>query len=201
MNSSMKKFFQLSIMLLGLSTVAVANTGFPSISLKHVPSEKKVTLSIDGLKENNTIILQDENGAVLLREETKGETSFAKLLNLSNLPAGNYYLRIKSSLKEVVQPITLTEEEAIINSDRQREFFAPVIKAQSGYLDISLFNNRVSDVEVTILDQKDNVVFTESLQNVVIVQKRYNLNQLHWGAYTVQLRTPEQVYQQQFSIR
>ncbi|MCB0568190.1 MAG: PPC domain-containing protein [Phaeodactylibacter sp.] len=201
MSAAMKKFFQLSVILLSLAIPAMAGTGFPAINLKHVPSEKKVTLSIDGLKENTTIILQDDNGYTLMKEETEGQASFAKLLNLDNLPAGNYYLRIQTSLKEVVQPIVLTEKEAIVNPSRQREFFAPVIKANGGYLDISLFNGRLSDVEVTILDQDDNVAFTETLQNVVIVQKRYNLNQLRWGTYTIQVRTPEKLYQQQFNVR
>lgn len=197
----MKKFFQLSVIILGLAGTAMANSGFPAIDLKPVPTEKKAALSLDGLKENTTVILQDEYGAVLLREETKGNTTYAKLLNLGNLPAGNYYLRVVTSLKEVVQPIVLTEKEVVINPNRQREFFAPVIKAQDGRLDISLFNSRLSDVEITILDDRDNAAFSETLQNVVIVQKRYDLSQLRWGAYTVQVRTSEKLYQHQFYVR
>ena len=201
MNTALKNLALLSLLAFTVSATALTANAMPTISMNPVPAEKKVTLSIEGLKESATILLQDETGQVLLRENTKEEANFAKLINLTQLSAGNYYLRVKTSLKEVVQPIVLTETEAIVNTSKQREFFSPIIKTNGGYIDISFFNGKVGDVEVAILDKSGNAVFQETLQNVVIVQKRYNVNNLRWGNYTFRVSTPNQVHYHPFDAR
>jgi hypothetical protein len=184
-----------------LMVAAATGHALPTISMNPVPAEKKITLTIDGLKESATILLQDEKGEVLLREITKEEeASFAKIINLSQLAAGNYFLRVKTSLKEVVQPFELTNSEAIIQTSKQKEFFTPIIKSSGDFVDISFFNGKAGNVEIAIFDQKGELVFQEALQNVVIVQKRYNVNNLRWGDYTFRLSTAEQSHLHPFSI-
>jgi hypothetical protein len=200
----MNHLFQQPVrLLLFAALMAAAATGhaLPTISMNPVPAEKKITLTIDGLKECATILLQDENGEVLLREITKKEeASFAKIINLSQLAAGNYFLRVKTSLKEVVQPFELTNSEAIIQASKQKEFFAPIIKSSGDYVDISFFNSKAGNVEIAIFDQKGELVFQEALQNVVIVQKRYNVNNLRRGDYTFRVSTAEQSHFHPFSL-
>ncbi len=197
----MKKFIQLAILLFAVTSVSMANDLLPSITLKNVPSEKKFTLSIEGLKDKAEIILTDESGQILLSQETKGEQAFAKVFNLNQLPEGEYFLTVSTSLTETVQPLTLTENGVLLDSGKKREFFKPVIRVAEGHVDISLFNGRIGDVSVRILDHNNVAVFQEKLENVLVVEKRYRLAQLPWGNYSIEVATPSKTYYKAFDVR
>lgn len=197
----MKKFIQMTILLFAVTSVSIANDLLPSIILKNVPSEKKFTLSIEGLKDNAEIILTDESGQILLSQETNGQPAFAKVFNLSQLPEGEYFLTVSTSLTETVQPLTLNETGVLFDSGKKREFFKPVIRVAEGYVDVSLFNGRIGDVSVRIFDHKNEMVFQEKLDNVLVVEKRYRLSQLPWGNYSIEVATPSKTYYKAFDVR
>ena len=197
----MKKIIQLTILLLSVTSMMAANDNLPSITLKNIPAEKKFSLSIDGLKETAEIILTDIDGQVLLSQDTEGKKAFAKVFNLSELPSGDYFLTVRTSLRETVQPIALTKTEVLVYPERKREFYSPVIRVEKQHVDVSLFNGRIGNVTVNILDNNNAQVFQEKLENVLVVEKRYNLNQLPWGRYTIEVVTESNTYYKAFSVR
>ena len=201
MNTAMKKIIQLTILLLSVTSMMAANDNLPSITLKNIPAEKKFSLSIDGLKETAEIILTDIDGQVLLSQDTEGKKAFAKVFNLSELPSGDYFLTVRTSLRETVQPIALTKTEVLVYPERKREFYSPVIRVEKQHVDVSLFNGRIGNVTVNILDNSNEQVFQEKLENVLVVEKRYNLNQLPWGRYTIEVVTESNTYYKAFSVR
>ena len=201
MNTAMKKIIQLSILLFSITSLAMANDNLPSITLKNIPAEKKFSLSIEGLKGRAGITLTDISGQVLLSQETEGEKEFAKVFNLSQLPAGEYFLTVSTSLRETVQPITLTETEVLVDYNKKREFFSPVIQVKGEHIDVSMFNGRIGNVTINILDHNNEPVFQEKLENVLVVEKRYNLDQLHWGRYSIEVITPSKTYNKAFQVR
>lgn len=204
MKKAIKKIILLAALVLAITSVAMANHYLPAITLKNIPAEKKFSLSIEGLNEseNVAIVLTDINGQVLLREEAKGGKQFAKIFNLNQLPAGEYFISIRTSLQETVQPISLTQAEVLVDTGKRKEFFSPVIKvANSDHVDVSLFNGRLADVKVNILDYQNRPVFQEKLENVLLVQKRYRLDKLPWGQYTIEVVTPTHTYSKSFNIR
>ncbi|MCB0557919.1 MAG: T9SS type A sorting domain-containing protein [Lewinellaceae bacterium] len=201
MKKAMKKIIQLSILLFSITSLAMANDNLPSITLKNIPAEKKFSLSIEGLKGRAGITLTDISGQVLLSQETEGEKEFAKVFNLSQLPAGEYFLTVSTSLRETVQPISLTETEVWVNTDKKREFYSPVIQLKEDYIDVSLFNGRIGNVTINILDKNNERIFQEKLENILVVEKRYRLDQLLWGAYTIEVVTPSNTYYKAFTVR
>ena len=201
MNTAMKKTIQLTIVLFTVASMAMANDVLPSITLKNIPAEKKISLFIEGLNEEAKILLTDIDGQVLLSQETNGEKEFARVFNLNQLPRGEYFITVRTSLKEVVQPISLTGTEVLVNTEKKREFFTPVIRAEDDYVDVSLFNGRIGDVTVNILDSNNEQVFQEKLENVLVVEKRYRLDKLPWGRYTIEVVTPSKSYRKPFEVR
>ena len=197
----MKKTIQLTIVLFTVASMAMANDVLPSITLKNIPAEKKISLFIEGLNEEAKILLTDIDGQVLLSQETNGEKEFAKVFNLNQLPRGEYFITVRTSLKEVVQPISLTGTEVLVNTEKKREFFTPVIRAEDDFVDVSLFNGRIGDVTINILDSNNEQVFQEKLENVLVVEKRYRLDKLPWGRYTIEVVTPSKSYRKPFEVR
>ena len=197
----MKKTIQLTIVLFTVASMAMANDALPSITLKNIPAEKKISLFIEGLNEEAKILLTDIDGQVLLSQETNGEKEFARVFNLNQLPRGEYFITVRTSLKEVVQPISLTGTEVLVNTEKKREFFTPVIRAEDDFVDVSLFNGRIGDVTINILDSNNEQVFQEKLENVLVVEKRYRLDKLPWGRYTIEVVTPSKSYRKPFEVR
>ena len=120
---AMKKIIQLTIVLFAVTSMSMANNLLPSITLKNIPAERKFSLSIEGLTEKAEITLSDIDGQVLLSQKTEGQKEFAKVFNLNQLPSGDYFLTVATSLRETVQPITLTETEVLVDYNKKREFF------------------------------------------------------------------------------
>ncbi|HMQ46970.1 MAG TPA: hypothetical protein PKA00_08125 [Saprospiraceae bacterium] len=176
-------------------------TSFPVITVKDVPAEKKFSVNIEGLKEAAILELKDANGDVLLKQEiNKGP--FAKVFNLEQLPEGAYYFHITTGLKETVQPIDLKETGAYIDSSKQKEYYAPVIQVKDGYIDLSLYNNKISDVQITIVNKKNGFeLVRENLENVLVVERRYRLEDLPFGGYLFQVKTAHKTYYQDFRIK
>ena len=201
MNTAMKKIIQLTIVLFTVTSALMANDYLPSITLKNVPAEKKFSLAIEGLKENAKIILTDIDGQVLLSQDTEGKSSFAKVFNLNELPSGDYFISVRTSLRETVQPIVLTETDVRVNPDRKREFYSPVIRVEKEHVDVSLFNGRIANVTVKILSNGSEPVFEENLENVLVVEKRYKLDKLPWGRYTIEVITESDTFHKDFDIR
>lgn len=173
----------------------------PKVSFSTIPTEPKFSMTINGLKEDASIALRDTEGIILLEEQTEGKGNYSKVYNLSNLPEGTYYMSIKTSLKKTVQPIKLTAYGVEIDTGRRKEFYAPIIRAQEGQVDVSLYNGTAADVQITIFGNGQEVIYEEKLENVVLVEKRYSTERLPRGQYNFVINTPENIYNETFRVR
>lgn len=204
--TKMKKlmnFLLIATFFISTATSAMATDFMPLIKVSAIPAEKKFALTITNLKENAEISLRDgETGALLVAEEAYAEEAFAKVFNLNNLKTGKYYVSVKTSMQEVVQPITLTEYGVDADPNKVRKFYAPIFKVlDNKFVDVSYFAGKIDDVIVTIFNNNGASVYKERLDNVLLVEKRYDLNTLPWGRYTIQVETEDNVYSKEFDIR
>jgi hypothetical protein len=200
----MKNVVLILTLILGVSavnTLLATDSSFPDVKMKGIPAERKVSLVLEGLKENHTIMLQDANAVVLMKASTGEHRTYAKVLNLKNLPNGTYYVVIDSELKKMVQPISLQDNGVQVYENRSRTYYKPFIKVHEGYIDLSLFNGRLADVAVTIYNNKGREVFTETFENILTVERRYQMKKFANGKYTMKVKTPQDTYFKQFVIR
>lgn len=105
-------------------------------------------------------------------------------------------------MQEVVQPITLTKYGVEADPNKVRKFYAPIFKVHDNqYVDVSYFAGKLDDVIVTIFNNNGSTVYRERLDNVLLVEKRYDLETLPWGRYTIQVETEANVYTKDFDVR
>ncbi|MCR9099816.1 MAG: hypothetical protein NXI25_07670 [bacterium] len=202
----MKKLATLTmamIFMMSAATAALATDYMPFIKVSAIPSEKKFALTITNLKEGAEISLRDgATGALLVSEEAAAKKTFAKVFNLDNLETGIYYVSVKTSMQEIVQPITLTKYGVEADPNKVRKFYAPIFKVHGNqYVDVSYFAGKLDDVVVTIFNNNGSTVYRERLDNVLLVEKRYDLKTLPWGRYTIQVETEANVYTRDFDVR
>lgn len=202
----MKKLATLSLAVFFLMSAvnsALATDYMPLIKVSAIPSEKKFALTITNLKEQAEVSLRDgETGVLLVTAKAAAKQPFAKVFNLNDLEAGKYYVSVKTSLQEIVQPITLTKYGVEADPNKVRKFYAPVFKVHDNkFVDVSYFAGKIDDVVVTIFNNNGATVYKERLDNILVVEKRYDLNTLAWGRYTIQVETEDHVYTKDFDVR
>ncbi|TXB66568.1 hypothetical protein [Phaeodactylibacter luteus] len=201
----MKKLaIQLALLLIATAPLSAApGDRLPEVEFNRIPAEQKFSLKITNLREAATVLLRDGiDGTILAEQKAAAGTDYAKIFNLEGLNPGTYLVSIKTSLSELVQPIELTHSGAEIDPSRARRFYAPVFNlSKKGYIDISYFAGTIKDVLITIYNNNGSKVFSERLDNVLLVEKRYKLETLPWGRYTIQVETADKVYSKEFDVR
>ncbi len=158
-------------------------------------------MSVQDLKEAATVLMRDDQGVILFEATTPEKGSFTKTFDLKELPMGTYYVSVRTSLSERVQPVEKTRLGIEVNTSRSREFFTPTIKAGRGHVDVSLFNGKVADVGISIFDNDNHLLLREELENVVLVEKRFSTEKLPFGRYYIVVEAPNKTYTKAFDVR
>lgn len=197
----LKKVLIVSALILSvvLFVSAVASAANPVVTIAAGYS-KRVSVVMEQLASPTSVWVVNEDGIVLLEEKTTG-AKFAKMFNLELLPAGEYKVIVNMERKEIIQPVTLQENAVVINENKREEFFSPYIKVREDAIDVMLFNGRLTDVSVAIFDEQGSAVYEDTMQNVLKVEKRYSLNDLARGSYTVRVSTSHKDYYQAVAVK
>lgn len=192
----------LLLVLLVTSATALCATPASSLRIEKVNNGyKQVAVELAGFAGPVSLQLKSEKEDVLVNENVPVGAAFAKVFNLSQLPAGRYELHVGSETKDVVQPLTLTEADVILIEEQRREFFAPTLLLRGRNLDLNWFSSRiVGQVEVVILDDNGVPFFKDAVKNVFRVERRYRLEHLPRAQYTLRFTTPHKTYYQTIAL-
>ena len=188
-----QKTIALALLLVASTLTAVAKDAIPTVTIEKSGYEKKISVIIEHLKVPASVQITSTRGSVLEIEASEGER-FAKIFNVSNLEDGTYRVVVVMPSNEIVQPFSIKANKLELKPSEREVFFAPTLSWKNQALDVMMFNNRLVDVNVKLFDEYGNTVFEDSMQNVLKVERRYNLNELNRGKYTVQVETPHKAY-------
>jgi hypothetical protein len=111
----MKKLLTIAVILMGVSTTAVKaddhmyfrNIAESNLSVKAMNGLKFKVTAVN-LQEKTFIEVKDDAGLVLYREVAKAD--FAKVINLSSLPDGEYTIVLTAGDKVVAKPFEIKTE-------------------------------------------------------------------------------------------
>ena len=190
--------------------IAAAGTGFAipakdmaaSLRIEKISNAfKQVAVEISGFGGPVTVTLTEDKGEMLMMERISAGTAFSRALDLSHLPAGDYKITVASELKETIQPLRITAVDLILYEHQRQEYFAPVLRLRDRDLDVNWFNTRVANVEIVIYEANGQEIFSDSVRNVVRLERRYKLSDLRRGDYTVQITTPYKTYHQMIELK
>lgn len=180
-------------MLFLISMVLLSAPLSAMIEVTAVKGTKKMAISMDEINKPAKIELLDQQGIILTSTKVKS-SSYQSIFDLSTLPEGKYFLSIFLNNKEWMQPIVIKTDDLFIDKKAVREYFSPVFNTNSNKLDLVLFNQFLSPVEIQILNQNGQPVFNEKLGSVLRVEKRFDLSQLETGTYTVVVSAHDRNY-------
>ncbi len=196
---TMRKLILSALVLMTLTTMAVAGNVAPSFKVTEVTNAKKVNLEVNSGGTSVKMEIIDQNNVILFEQSV--ESNFLKTLNLENLPSGNYTLVVTTPTRVYQQTLQVKEKTVEIDENNRQEFFLPVIRQNENYVDVSVLNKTLGNVEVAILDINGEELFTEAFRNQLKVERRYDLSNLQAGAYTVRMKTPVKTIYQELIVK
>ncbi len=199
MKDLMKKM-TLIVALFSLSMAAFANEIEPDVRIATMADAKKFSLELANIEAGaTTVTLYDAKGVALINEKA-GANTYGKVFNLVNLPTGSYELVITTTNRDIVQPIKLTFEGVEMDVNQRKVYFAPAILTNKTNLDISYFRGKITDVTVGIY-QNSELFFEETFDNIIKVERRYDLTSMPKGKYSVMVTTDYKTYYKDLVIK
>ena len=87
----------------------------------------------------------------------------------------------------ITQPFSIDGGYVQLSDLEKETFYFPVFKFRNGRLDVSVLSERYGDITVNVLDEKEDVQFTDTVSDAHHLQKRYNLSDLYRGKYKVEV--------------
>lgn len=176
------------------SALLLANDNQMSNVTVNATYGRKVIVSIDDMHSSAMVRLYAENGALLTKLEAKAP-EFVKQFDLSQLEAGTYNLTIEYGIRELTMPITIKAHQAYPELGNREVYMTPIVrKANDGQVDLTFLNERIGTVIVEIVDYNGRIVFTDKLEHVLRVNKRYDLSKLQPDTYSIVVTTPQKTY-------
>ena len=168
-------FFQLS-----------ANNAPQKAVLDVVINEKSVVLKSTVRTEEMTFIITDLFGEKVFIDKIEENKKRVKY-DLKALPSGDYIFKIQSdnSIK-IYEALISDDKVSLVNS---KSFFRPMIQNMVRKVIVTSEHLNDEDIQVSIFDNSDALVYRSNDQNTGAFQKLFNLKELPLGDYTVMVST------------
>jgi len=199
MKAFQKILFAIAALIFSISAMS-ANEAATTVTIEKFGYEKKISVIAEQLLTTATVKVTTA-GYVTLQTETSTDGRFAKVFNLEQLAAGNYKIIVTMGHREIEQPFTIQSEELAMNPDERVEYFIPTFNVKEDALDLMMLNNRLTNVDLTIMDTNGKTIFQDTMKNVIKVERRYDLHNLRNGRYLVEVKTPYKTYHKDIVVR
>jgi hypothetical protein len=153
-----------------------------------------------GTKEEvkTDITLKSGNGRVFYRETVKGGENYAKRLDMSEMPNGEYTLEIENKNSFTAIPVKLELNTAVVNSKDEVTIVKPTLNVVGDKLNVAFADQNTEEVWVSIFDNNSNRLAYEKISTEN--RKRFDLSRLEKGDYTVLMFTKGKKFIQSVSL-
>lgn len=157
-------------------------------------SAKTIRLSASLLQQFSKMTIVDGLGVVLYTKTLDNSSEIGKQINFSKLPAGDYFLEMDSAIKQVIIPLQVSEQEAVLKFESKTEFYKPFVKLSGTSLLLMNFNPEKSPVTVSIYDELGQLLFEETVTDSIELKRSYNFSKVKSGSYSLQVQKNGKVF-------
>ena len=207
-NVAIKKAISIGMMLMlfiGMSnTMANAQDNGIKCSLLPATKGRKVVLTFRNLEGEEVIYrVRDTRGYVFITKTVEDKDNFAKVLNLSDLPEGEYVFSYTVNGVEKSSRFYAGKEEVTITSPTKLQgFFTPFYcKVEGKSLNVFADNEANETLKVRIYNRESGaMVFARSFNADEDYVKKLDLAGLESGDYEVKVIKGKSVIKEEFSL-
>jgi hypothetical protein len=136
-------------------------------------------------------IISNSDQEDIYNKDLHRNSYFGSILNLSNLPDGDYTLDVKMGNETFEDKIELARNNAVLLEENK--YFEPVFRDGDHQLGLMMINPKGDDVQVSFYQGSDK--FFEDNPNIQgSFLRKYNLKNLERGDYQVEVDTGSKSY-------
>jgi hypothetical protein len=189
------------VALIGLTTVSQAQTSArtsaPSVQVVATDAKKfRLSLPVPTAE----VALIDAEGTVLYQGVLKPNGQKPTAFNVNTLPDGQYYLTATNDEFWFSQGLTISNNRLTVNAQTMQEVARPTLTAYDrNKFELTLPARNVPAVNVAIYNGNDELVFSDNFRNSPA--RRFNLDGLPVGDYTVLVGPDQKRFAQRIAIR
>ena len=158
-------------------------------------------IQLSDVKYDTKCLLLNQRGEILYKENIASTDIFQRSLNLTELPDGNYKLRIEDNYKIVTTILTKSKGRVVTTNEDKNTTFKPQIMLKNKQLNVSLLALNNEKLEISIIDEEKNIISEKKLSGSVNLGQSFDLSQLSSGDYTIQLYTNGKIYNKPISLK
>ncbi|MCB0637540.1 MAG: hypothetical protein KDC54_13015 [Lewinella sp.] len=164
-----------------------ADNDAPVMKIINAGMGKQFALQVEGLAARAQFQIMTASGTVLVSENIK-QPSYEGLYNLQALEAGEYTLVLKTELREIEQPIYVTDRLVYFDANERKEWTLPVLQLTGRNLDFSFLNQAQGPVKLTLYSEDGTQLHEETIEQALTIEKRFDLTRAPRGEYTMRIQ-------------
>jgi hypothetical protein len=169
-----KKGILMVAMLVASLSFASEGTPFFSISNK----AKKTALTLENVKEGNTLYIKDHYGAKIYEEIILVNGFFSKGYDLTALPNGDYHFELDTDVHVKLIPFTVESNSIKVKFEKVKTIFKPIVKVKGDLVFVSKLALNDEPLKVDVYYEKANsseLVLTETIKGTKSIERVYKL--------------------------
>ncbi|NCT09658.1 MAG: hypothetical protein GW772_06225 [Flavobacteriia bacterium] len=164
-----------------------------------VDNSKKVTVEFRNVKKGHLLSIKDNKGVTIYSEVISENGHLAKILDVTYLEQGTYYVELDKDFEIVIKPFKIKENIVIFEENEEKTIFKPVIRNQENMIFISKIALDNEPMQVVIY-YNDEVIFSETIQTETILNRIYRLEKEIKGNYKVVFYNNNRSFENAFKI-
>lgn len=190
---NVKKGLLITAMLLASLSFATEGTPF----FKLVKNVKKTSLTLDNVKEGNTLYIKDNYGVELYQEIIHTNGLYARGFDLTSLPNGAYRFELDADAQIKVIPFTVEENAITVNNNKAKTIFKPTIRIKGNLVFISKLALHNEPLKIEVYYEKlsgSDLMLSETIKDTKNIERVYKLTGLENGDYKIVFHTNEREF-------
>src|SRR5690606_23514561 len=154
---------------------------------------KKTALTLENVKQGNTLYIKDNYGVKLYEEIIHKNGLFSKGFDLTALPNGDYHFELDTDVQIKVIPFTVESNSVEVKSKLTKVIFKPTVKVKRNLVFVSKLALNGEPLDIEVYYEKANgseLVLTETIKDTQNIERVYRLtDDLKTGDYKIVFHT------------
>lgn len=180
-------------MLLTLVGYATDGNGFSLVE-----GTKKVKVVFDDVKKGNVLVIKSKKGEIFHKEEILKNGKCFRVFDFSKLEDGNYEIDLKKETEILRKPFVIHSHALIFKKEIKTIIHKPVIDAHDDIIEVKDLYTEDQSAEVIILFNDEEILNEELSHKGDHLNKKYKLDHLEKGVYTIIVHNEGKSYIKEF---
>jgi|AntAceMinimDraft_5_1070358.scaffolds.fasta_scaffold76419_2 hypothetical protein len=193
----MKTILKATTVLALVLNVAIGTAKDSEINLIKANESNSLVLTLDKASVDLTVRFLDMDENILYSGKIENGT-VSKKFNLQSLENGRYFI-VTTDTNKIVR-YTLAVEGDKVNIIEKEETVKPHFRKTKERLFINFLNLDRSAVSIKVYDEENRVLFSETVNDEMVVEKAFNFEGAFAGNYSVVVSDAKKTFAENFIV-